>query len=66
MFLLRWIGRRIWNSQVRKYRILSRLVTAVAVLRWVRNRRSGVHRVVLADGENLVVGIERRGQRRER
>lgn len=61
MFLLRWIGRRIWNSQVRKYRVLSRLVTAVAVLRWVRNRRSGVRRVVLAEGENLVVGIERRG-----
>jgi len=61
MFLLRWIGRRIWKSQVRKYRVLSRLVTAVAVLRWVRNRRSGVRRVVLAEGENLVVGIERRG-----
>lgn len=59
MFLLRWIGRRIWNSQVRRYRILSRLVTAVAVLRWVRNRRGDVRRVVLAEGETLVVGIER-------
>lgn len=60
MFLLRWIGRRLWNSQVRRYRLLSRLVTAVAVLRWIQNRRGGVRRVSLADGETLVVGIERK------
>ncbi|MFM9226283.1 MAG: hypothetical protein ACKOQ1_06610 [Actinomycetota bacterium] len=59
MFVVRWIARRIWNSQVAKYRMLSRIVTALAVVRWVRRRRTGtVGTVKLARGERLVIGVE--------
>lgn len=59
MFVVRWIARRIWNSQVAKYRMLSRIVTALAVVRWVQRRRTGtVGTVKLARGERLVIGVE--------
>lgn len=59
MFVIRWIARRIWNSQVVKYRMLSRIVTALALVRWVQRRRAGtVGTVKLARGERLVIGVE--------
>ncbi|MBM3717813.1 MAG: hypothetical protein FJW53_02425 [Actinobacteria bacterium] len=59
MIVLRWIARRIWNSQVGKYRLVSRIATAFAVVRWIQRRRTGtVGSVQLARGERLVVGVE--------
>lgn len=59
MVVIRWIFRRLWNSQVRRYRVLSRLVTAFAVVKWFSRRRSSVRRVHLGSGETLVMDIAR-------
>ena len=59
--LLRWILRRLWNSQVRRYRLLSRLVTALAVVRWIARRRQTAGRISLAKGETMVVEVRKPG-----
>lgn len=57
MLVLRWLFRRLWNSQVRRYRMLSRIVTALAVVRWITGRRRPAARIVLGRDQNLVIGV---------
>lgn len=59
MALFRWIVRRLWNSQVRRYRALSRLVTAFAVVRWIMRRRQSSQRISLARDETMVIEVKR-------
>lgn len=57
MMVLRWVFRRLWNSQLRRYRMLSRIVTALAVVRWIKGRRRPAGRIVLGRDQNLVIGV---------
>lgn len=55
--IVRFIGRRIFNSQYRKFRLVSRVVTIIGVVRLANRTVSPVRRVVLARDETLEVRI---------
>lgn len=55
--IVRFFGRRIFNSQYRKFRLVSRVVTIIGVVRLAKRTMSPVRRVVLARDETLEVRI---------
>ena len=58
---VRFIGRRIFASQKRKVRWLSRVVTVVGFIRLVTRSTSPVRRIVLARDESMEIRISKTG-----
>ncbi|CAB4367849.1 MAG: hypothetical protein F2916_03380 [Actinobacteria bacterium] len=61
--VVRFVGRRIFLSQTRKVRWVSRIVTVVGVTRFVTRASTRVRRVVLAKDESMEIRITKNGQR---
>ena len=60
--IVRFIGRRILNSQSRKFRMISRVVTFIGVVRLAKRTISPVRRVILARDETMEIRITKTGQ----
>ena len=60
--IVRFIGRRIINSQSRKFRVISRVVTIVGVMRLAKRTITPVRRIVLARDETMEIRITKTGQ----
>jgi hypothetical protein len=60
--IVRFIGRRIINSQSRKFRVISRVVTIVGVIRLAKRTIAPVRRIVLARDETMEIRISKTGQ----
>ncbi len=61
--LVRFIGRRIFVNQSRKFRLVSRVITIVGITRFVTRAASPVRRIVLARDESMEIRITKNGQR---
>ena len=61
--VVRFVGRRIFLSQTRKVRWVSRIVTVVGVTRFVTRASTRVRRVVLAKDESMEIRVTKNGQR---
>ena len=61
--VVRFVGRRIFLSQTRKVRWVSRIVTVVGVARFVTRASTRIRRVVLAKDESMEIRITKNGQR---
>ena len=61
--VVRYVGRRIFVGQARKFRWISRIVTVVGVTRVVSRTMRPVQRVVLARDEQMEVRISKRDRR---
>lgn len=60
--VVRFVGRRIFLSQTRKVRWVSRIMTVVGVTRFVTRASTRVRRVVLAKDESMEIRITKNGQ----
>jgi hypothetical protein len=60
--IVRFIGRRIINSQSRKFRIIGRVATFIGVARLAKRTISPVRRVILARDETMEIRITKTGQ----
>jgi len=60
--IVRFIGRRILNSQYKKFRLVSRVVTIIGAVRLTKRAISPVRRIVLARGESMEIRITKSGQ----
>ena len=60
--IVRFIGRRIINSQSRKFRVISRVVTIFGVVRLAKRTITPVRRIVLARDETMEIRITKTGQ----
>ena len=61
--IVRFIGRRIFHSQSKKFRLISRLVTVIGIARLASRAVTPVRRIVLARDETMEVRITKTGQR---
>jgi len=59
--IVRFIGRRIFASQKRKGRWISRVVTVVGITRFVTRSTSPVRRIILARDESMEIRITKTG-----
>jgi hypothetical protein len=57
MFLVRLIGRRLFQSQKAKRRWLSRTLAVIAVIRMVTRRTGNPQRVVLRRNQRMQINI---------
>jgi hypothetical protein len=60
--IVRFIGRRIFLSQSRKFRLISRVVTIVGVAKVATRVVNPVRRIVLARDESMEIRITKNGQ----
>ena len=61
--LVRFIGRRIFLSQSKKFRLISRVLTIVGFARLASRAATPVRRVVLARDESMEIRITKNGYR---
>ena len=61
--IVRFIGRRIFHSHSKKFRLISRLVTVIGIARLASRAVSPVRQVILARDETMEVRITKTGQR---
>ena len=61
--IVRYIGRRIINSQSRKFRLISRVLTFVGAVRLAKRAVTPVRRIVLSRDESMEIRIAKTGQR---
>jgi hypothetical protein len=61
--LVRFIGRRIFLSQSKKFRLISRLITIFGVARLASRAVTPVRRIVLARDESMEIRITKTGYR---
>ena len=61
--IVRFIGRRIFLSQSKKFRLISRLVTVIGIALLASRAITPVRRIVLARDETMDVRITKTGQR---
>jgi len=61
--IVRFIGRRIFLSQSKKFRLIGRVVTVIGIARLTSRAVMPVRRVVLARDETMEVRITKNGQR---
>ena len=61
--IVRFIGRRIFLSQSKKFRLTSRLVTVIGIARLTSRAITPARRIVLARDETMEVRITKTGQR---
>jgi hypothetical protein len=57
MFLVRLIGRRVFQSQKAKRRWISRALAVVAVVRFITQRTSKPQQVILRRNERMQINI---------
>lgn len=60
--IVRFIGRRIFLSQSRKFRLISRVVTIVGVAKVATRVVTPVRRIVLERDESMEIRITKNGQ----
>ncbi|MCX6516739.1 MAG: hypothetical protein NTZ62_08920 [Actinobacteria bacterium] len=60
--LVRFIGRRLFLSQSKKFRLISRLVTFVGLARLTSRAITPVRRIVLARDESMEIRITKTGR----
>jgi hypothetical protein len=60
--IVRFIGRRIFLSQSRKFRLISRVITIVGVAKVATRVVTPVRRIVLARDESMEIRITKNGQ----
>ena len=60
--IVRLIGRRLFLSQSRKFRLVSRVLTIVGIARVVTRVATPVRRIVLARDESREIRITKNGQ----
>jgi len=60
--IVRFIGRRIFLSQSRKFRLISRVITIVGIAKVATRVVSPVRRIVLARDESMEIRITKNGQ----
>jgi len=60
--IVRLIGRRLFLSQSRKFRLVSRVLTIVGIARVVTRVATPVRRIVLARDESMEIRITKNGQ----
>ncbi len=61
--IVRFIGRRLFLSQSRKFRLISRLVTVIGIARLTSRVVAPVRKIVLTRDETMEVRITKTGQR---
>jgi hypothetical protein len=61
--IVRFIGRRIFLSQSKRFRFISRLVTVIGIARLFSRAVTPGRRIVLARDETMEVRITKTGQR---
>lgn len=61
--IVRFIGRRIINSQLRKFRLIGRVLTFIGAVRLAKRAVTPVRRIVLARDESMEIRITKTGQR---
>ena len=61
--IVRFIGRQLFLSQVKKFRLFSRLLTVIGIARLASRAVTPVRRIVLARDETMEVRITKTGQR---
>ena len=61
--IVRFIGRRIFLSQSKKFRLISRLVTLLGIARLASRAVTPVRRIVLARDESMEIRITKNGYR---
>ena len=59
--IVRFIGRRIFASQKRKIRWISRVVTVIGIIRFITRSTSPVRRIVLARDESMEIRVTKTG-----
>ena len=57
MFLVRLIGRRVFQSQKAKRRWLSRTIAVITIVQFVARRTTSPRRVVLRRNETMQINI---------
>ena len=60
--IVRFIGRRIINSQSRKFRLISRVLTFIGAVRLAKRAVTPVRRIVLSRDESMEIRITKTGQ----
>ena len=60
--IVRFIGRRLFLSQSRKFRLISRVVTIVGIAKVATRVVTPVRRIVLARDESMEIRITKNGQ----
>ena len=60
--IVRFIGRRILNSQFKKFRLVSRVVTIIGAVQLTKRAITPVRRIVLARDESMEIRITKSGQ----
>ena len=60
--IVRFIGRRIINSQSRKFRLISRVLTFIGAVRLAKRAQTPVRRIVLSRDESMEIRITKTGQ----
>ena len=60
--IVRFIGRRIFLSQSKKFRLINRVVTIVGIAKVATRVVSPVRRIVLARDESMEIRITKNGQ----
>ena len=60
--IVRFIGRRIINSQSRKFRLISRVLTFIGAVRLAKRTVTPVRRIVLSRDESMEIRITKTGQ----
>jgi hypothetical protein len=60
--IVRFIGRRLFLSQSRKFRLISRVVTIVGIAKVATRVVTPVRRIVLARDESMEIRITKSGQ----
>jgi len=60
--IVRLIGRRLFLSQSRKFRLVRRVLTIVGIARVVTRVATPVRRIVLARDESMEIRITKNGQ----
>ena len=61
--IVRFIGRQLFLSQVKKFRLFSRLLTVIGIARLASRAVTPVRRIVLARDETMEVRITKTEQR---
>ena len=61
--IVRFIGRRIFLNQSKRFRFISRLVTIIGIARLTSRVVTPVRRIVLVRDETMEVRITKTGQR---
>ena len=60
--IVRFIGRRIFLSQSKKFRLISRLVTVIGIAQLTSRAIKPARRIVLARDETMEIRITKTGQ----